>query len=165
MERGDDYMDKALRTIYVGRIPPECNEMKLIIDHFSQYGHIDSIWVGKTKATIEFQTKESAAIAIESPRPFCNNRFVKVTYHLYPEKSEANLIKASNIQLIREQNKKVCEEIEINKQETEMLREDMIRQTSKKNAPSSNEHEERINSRAHETEEQFEKKNNAEKSK
>ncbi|EAY00311.1 hypothetical protein TVAG_179820 [Trichomonas vaginalis G3] len=65
------------KMLELTNVPDQSNDIGTISKHFSAFGDISSIYIGSNRAEIKFMNTNSLENAINSSKPFANNRLVK----------------------------------------------------------------------------------------
>ncbi|KAL3319679.1 RNA-binding protein 27 [Cichlidogyrus casuarinus] len=71
------------KCVLVTRLPEEYNDIRKLLDHFSQFGSVVNVQTyfqgSDSKALIEFKLSSDAQSALNSPEPVFSNRFIRVS--------------------------------------------------------------------------------------
>ena len=79
------------QVLLIRNIPSKCNNIENVYQHFSKYGKIQGILCDEHFSQVLFQDVRAAEAAYESSEPFCDNRFIKISYSRGKMKSQVNL--------------------------------------------------------------------------
>ena len=103
---------KESQIIYISGIPKEYNTIPQLYKHFSQFGHIQSVWCSNEHASIIFESVEAARSAVQSPIAYAKNRFIEITFHQNPFRAYSDLRNVIDYQKVRKINSEVCTKID-----------------------------------------------------
>lgn len=79
------------QVLLIRNIPSKFNNIENVYQHFSKYGKIQGILCDENFSQVLFQDIRAAEAAYESSEPFCDNRFIKISYSRGKMKSQVNL--------------------------------------------------------------------------
>ena len=103
---------KESQIIFIRGIPQDYNTIPQLYKHFSQFGHIQSVWCFRDQASIMFETVEAARAAVQSPIAYAKNRFIEIQFHQNPFKSYSDLRNVVDIKKVMKVNTEVCTKID-----------------------------------------------------
>jgi RNA recognition motif-containing protein len=108
-------------VLFVSNIPPSSNTIPILLRHFKQFGHVNSVSCSGTTATILFETDAFARAAVESPIPLAHNRFIHIGFHRSPASSAADLESACDVALVQAETQQALDAIAAEKADTVLL--------------------------------------------
>jgi RNA recognition motif-containing protein len=108
-------------VLFISNIPPSSNTVPILLRHFKQFGHVNSVSCSGTTATVIFETEGFAQAAVESPIPLAHNRFIHIGFHRSPASSFADLESICDLALVRSETQQALDAIAVEKADTVLL--------------------------------------------
>lgn len=108
-------------AIELSSLPLKSNLVPSLFKFYKKFGHIVSIYSAGTKAIIEYETYIEAKLALEDPKPFMGNRFIRLRYVQNPKKSPNNLEQFVNLEQVLQVNEVAQKQIQDKLNETKQL--------------------------------------------
>lgn len=119
------WKDSPKDTIFIQQIPLGKNTIPKLVHHFGQFGHIQSVWVSGSKASIIFESEAGAMGALSSTVPYASNRFITIKPHKNRAAAKADLTLAVDMEKVLRVNAEACTAIDAHLSQSMLLREQM----------------------------------------